>query len=170
MCMEDGFKSMPNRFEGNCFGCSTNNSVGLQMKFWWNERVVRSKLVVPDHLCGWNRLIHGGVASTILDEVMSWATIYSRKQMVMTKNMTIEFIKPIQIGDEIMAEGQVKEATGKHEVITEGFIYNREKELCAKSTGHFVTFSHKIGKRMGIIAVDTPDPFNPDSNLREQES
>jgi acyl-coenzyme A thioesterase PaaI-like protein len=99
-----------------------------------------------------------------LDEVMSWATIYSRKQMVMTKTMTIDFIKPIQIGDEITAEGQVKEVTSKHEVIAEGFIFNREKELCARSTGHFVTFSQKVGKRLGIIAHDTPDPFKPISN------
>ncbi len=168
MCMEDGFKRIPNRFEGNCFGCSADNSVGLQMKFWWNERLVRSKLVVPDHLCGWNRLIHGGVASTILDEVMSWATIYSRKQMVMTKTMTIDFIKPIQIGDEITAEGQVKEVKSKHEVVSEGFIFNRKKELCVRSIGNFVTFSQKVGIRMGIIAHDTPDPFKPSSDLSEQ--
>ncbi len=159
MDMEDGFRIIPNRFEGNCFGCSENNSMGLQMKFWWNDRIVRSKLIIPDHLCGWNKLIHGGVVSTILDEVMSWATIYSRKQMVMTKTMTIDFIKPIQIGDEITAEGQIKEVTNRHEVIAEGRIFDHENQLCAQSTGNFVTFSQKVGIKLGIIAHNTPDPF-----------
>ncbi|NQU66057.1 MAG: PaaI family thioesterase [SAR324 cluster bacterium] len=162
MDMEDGFKKMPNRFEGNCFGCSETNSMGLQMKFWWNEHLVRSKLIIPDHLCGWNKLIHGGVVSTILDEVMSWATIYSKKQMVMTKTMTIDFIRPIQIGDEILAEGEVLEITGKHAIITEGRIFDHENQLCARSKGHFVTFSQKVGKKLGIISPDTPDPFKID--------
>jgi uncharacterized protein (TIGR00369 family) len=157
--MEDGFKEIPNRFEGNCFGCSPNNPIGLQMRFWWDQQTMRSKLVVPEHLCGWNRLIHGGVISTILDEVMSWAAIYSSQQMVMTKTMTIDFINPIQIGDEITAEGQVKEIKSRHELITKGVILNTDNQVCAKSTGYFATFSQKVGKRLGIVHPETPDPF-----------
>lgn len=153
------FEALPNRFEGNCFGCSPDNPVGLQMKFAWNGQTIRSTLTVPKHLCGWNKLIHGGVASTILDEVMSWAAIHTTSKMVMTKTMTIDFIKPIQIGDQITAEGRVKKISGRHELITEGFIYNKQQEICVQSTGYFATFTQKIAKRLGIIHPDTPDPF-----------
>ncbi|MBU2645936.1 PaaI family thioesterase [bacterium] len=133
------------------------------MKFFWDGRIIRSKLVIPQHLSGWNKLIHGGVVSTILDEVMSWAIIYSSQQMVMTKTMTIDFIKPIQIGDEIIAEGQVKEFKTRHEVLVEGSIFDHENQLCARSVGHFVTFSQKVAKRLGIIAQDTPNPFRDET-------
>lgn len=153
------YRELPNRFEGNCFGCSPNNPAGLQMKFWWNGNEIRSRLIVPEHLSGWNRLIHGGVLSTVLDEVMSWAAIYTTKQMVMTRNMTIEFIKPIQIGDEITAQGRVCEIKGRHELEVEGTVSDRDQQLCARSIGNFATFTQKVAKRMGIIHPQTPDPF-----------
>lgn len=153
------FKELPNRFEGNCFGCSPHNASGLQMKFSWNGRIVRSELTVPNHLSGWNRLIHGGVATTILDEVMSWAAIYTTRKMVMTKTMSIDFIKPIQIGDRITAEGYVKQMKGRHELIAIAEILNAASEVCVSATADFAVFSQKVAKRLRIIHPDTPDPF-----------
>ena len=49
------------------------------MTFYTNQTAVYSKITVPDHLCGWNNLVHGGVLTTIMDEIMSWATIYFAK-------------------------------------------------------------------------------------------
>ena len=138
------------------------------MKFWWDEQTIRSVLTVPAHLCGWNKLIHGGVASTILDEVMSWAAIYETKKMVMTKTMTIDFIKPIQIGDVVTAEGRVAKLSGRHELIAEGCILNSEKQICVKSTGYFATFTQKVAKRLGIIHQNTPNPFDTLESSKER--
>ena len=59
---------LPNSKTHNCFGCSPINPSGLQMEFYANDSFVFSEVTVPQHLCGWNNLIHGGVLSTILDE------------------------------------------------------------------------------------------------------
>lgn len=130
------------------------------MKFQWDGRIVRSELVVPDHLCGWNRLIHGGVTSTILDEVMSWAAIHTSRKMVMTKTMTIDFLKPVHIGEHIRAEGRVTETTGRNALITQGEIFNDTGEICVRARGDFAVFTQKVAKRLGIIHPDTPDPFS----------
>jgi uncharacterized protein (TIGR00369 family) len=143
-------KRLPNRETHNCFGCSPTNPSGLQMKFYTQDSSVFSRLTVPDHLCGWDRLVHGGVISTILDEVMSWTGIYMLKQITMTKSMTIEFIKPVYINSELKAEGQVLEKTGKHEAQLEGRLYNQEGTLCARSRATFVIFSPAVAKRLGI--------------------
>lgn len=121
---------------------------------------MRSNLTVPDHLCGWNKLIHGGIASTILDEVMSWAAIYTTQKLVMTKTMTIAFVKTIQIGDRIQAEGRVKDITGRNELTTHGLILNEKGETCVEATGNFAIFTQKVAKRLGIIHADTPNPFD----------
>ena len=143
-------KRLPNRETHNCFGCSPINPSGLQMKFYTRDSTVFSRLTVPDHLCGWDRLVHGGVISTILDEVMSWTGIYILKQITMTKSMTVEFIKPVYINTELKAEGQVVEKTGKHEALLEGRLYNQEDTLCARSRATFVIFSPAVAKRLGI--------------------
>ena len=65
--MNEEYIQLPNRRDHNCFGCSPVNASGLQMTFYANETAVFSKVTVPEHLCGWNNLVHGGVLSTILD-------------------------------------------------------------------------------------------------------
>ncbi|MBW2440419.1 MAG: PaaI family thioesterase [Deltaproteobacteria bacterium] len=143
-------RRLPNRETHNCFGCSPINPSGLQMKFYTRDSAVFSRLTVPDHLCGWDRLVHGGVISTILDEVMSWTGIYLLKQITMTKSMTVDFIKPVYINSELKAEGLVLEKTGKHEALLEGRLYNQEDTLCARSRATFVIFSPAVAKRLGI--------------------
>ncbi len=153
MMMKDN-DFLPNRLDSKCFGCGPANSSGLQMKFRADEETVTSDLIVPVSLCGWNKLVHGGVISTILDEVMSWAAMFFVKSMVMTKSMKIDFIKPIQIDSSIHAEGKVLEIINKHEVRMEGKIFNNKGMLCAHSEAMFATFSPKIAKRLGITEND----------------
>jgi len=56
---------------------------------------VFSWLKVPDHLFGWDNLVHGGILSTILGEIMSWSALYLLKEMILTKSMTVAFVKPV---------------------------------------------------------------------------
>ena len=158
-------RNLPNRETHNCFGCSPINPSGLQMKFSTNGSVVFSRLTVPDHLCGCDRLVHGGVISTILYEVMSWTGIYMLKQITMTKSMTVEFIKPVYINSELKAEGRVLEKTGKHEALLEGRLYNDTGTLCARSKGYFVIFSPKVAKRLGIAQKEHLEWFEEIYNL-----
>jgi uncharacterized protein (TIGR00369 family) len=162
---DNGTKNLPNRETHNCFGCSPINPSGLQMKFFTTESTVFSRLTVPDHLCGWDRLVHGGVISTILDEIMSWTGIYMLKQITMTKSMTVDFIKPVYINSELKAEGKVLEKTGKHEALLEGSLYNENGTLCARSRGNFVIFSPAVAKRLGIAQKEHLEWFEEIYNI-----
>jgi acyl-coenzyme A thioesterase PaaI-like protein len=73
----NGYILLPTRENQNCFGCSLKNKAGLQMKFYTTEKLdsVISWLKVPDHLCGWSNLVHGGIISTMLDEAMGWVAL-----------------------------------------------------------------------------------------------
>jgi len=137
-------------WEKNCFGCSPNNPAGLQMEFYTDEKTVFSCLKVPDHLRGWNNLVHGGVIATILDETMGTAAIHLHKLIVLTKTMTIDFIQPIFIDDELKAEGRLTKFDNVGKVVIEGTLHNGKGELCAKSTGIFSYFSPPTIKKMGI--------------------
>ncbi|MDX2501388.1 MAG: PaaI family thioesterase [Deltaproteobacteria bacterium] len=158
-------KHLPNRETHNCFGCSPINASGLQMKFSTDESTVFSRLTVPDHLCGWDRLVHGGVISTILDEIMSWTGIYMLKQITMTKSMTVDFIKPVYINSELKIEGNVLEKTGRHEVLIEGRLFNDKGTLCARSRGNFVIFSPAVAKRLGIAQKEHLEWFEEIYNI-----
>ena len=141
---------LPNRGDHNCFGCSPVNTSGLRMTFCTNEAAVYSKVTVPEHLCGWNNLVHGGVLSTILDEIMSWATIYLLKRVPMTKSMTVDFLKPVYVGNPLKVEGTLLDKKGKHEVLMQGRIYNKDDVCCVSATGTFAVFSPAVAKRLSI--------------------
>ena len=142
--------NLPNSPDHYCFGCSPVNPTGLQMKFSANADRVFSKITIPDHLCGWSNIAHGGVLTTILDEIMSWAALHFLKRITMTKSMNIEFIKPVYIRSPLRAEGKVLAQTGKHDAVMEGILYNEKGTACAKSTANFAIFSPKVAKRFGI--------------------
>ena len=126
-------KELPNTDTHNCFACSPVNSSGLQMKFFTDDRRVYAKVSVPEHMGGWNRIAHGGILATILDETMGWAGIYLLEQLTLTKTMTIDFVKAVMVGEELRCEAWVQERTGKREAIIHVVIYNADKEICASS-------------------------------------
>ena len=150
MELEKDCKRLPNSETHNCFGCSPINPSGLQMKFYTNDVSVFSEVRVPKHLCGWNNLIHGGVLSTILDEIMSWAAIYLLKRITLTKSMTIDFLKPVYIDHALKAEGKVLELIGKDEAVMEGILSQGNRTICTRSTAKFAVFSPAVAKRLGI--------------------
>jgi uncharacterized protein (TIGR00369 family) len=106
-------------------------------------------------------LIHGGVISTILDETMSWTAIYLLKKIILTKSMTVDFIKPIYEGTKLKAEGMVSKRINKREALMEGFIYNDAGVLCAKSRGTYVLFEAKVAKKLKIMSAEALRGFEP---------
>ena len=155
------YEQLPNSTDHNCFGCSPVNPSGLKMKFFANQDTVISNITIPEHLCGWSNIAHGGVLTTVLDEIMSWTALHFLKRITMTKSMNIEFLKPVYIRNPLKAEGKILEQTNRHGAVMEGILYNHKGVVCARSTADFAVFSPKIAKRLGI-ADDTSLKFFAD--------
>ena len=137
--------------DAHCFGCSQKNPHGLKMRFYTDDTALYSWLSVPTHLCGWDGIVHGGVLSTMLDEIMGWSAIYSLRRIVMTKTMTVDFFKPVYIDDELRVEGRIIEQISGREAILEGKIYKGDDILCAQTRGTFAIFTAKAIERMKIM-------------------
>ncbi len=95
------------RWPGSCFGCSPNNPHGLKLRFRHAERGCVTKYSIPDSLCGFDGLAHGGILSTILDETAAWALFAHLGRFAVTRELTTRFIKPVATNMEIIVEGQV---------------------------------------------------------------
>ena len=123
------------------------------MKFYTTDSrdSVVSWLTVPDHLCGWSNLVHGGVISTMLDEAMGWAGLIILKKLVVSKSLTVDFFKPVLIGKEIRVEGMVNKINNEREAILQGYIYNDENEICARSSSLVSLFSLETIKKMNVM-------------------
>jgi uncharacterized protein (TIGR00369 family) len=135
----------------NCFGCGVNNPYGLKMTFFTDGSAVFSEVVLPAHLGGWNNLVHGGVLSTICDEIMGWTAMYRLGKMALTKTMTIDFRKAMFMKDTLHAEGRLVEVTEAGEAVVEGTVRNGKNDLCVSARGIFALLDAKTGIRMGIL-------------------
>ena len=154
MITKSALKPLPKVRNHKCFGCSQENPHGLQMEFFTDEKSIYSWVTIPDHLCGWSNIAHGGVVSTILDEVMGRSMIYLLKSLGLTKAMTVEFLKPVLINRELRAEGSVIEVKNSREALIQGVLHDDEGKVCARSTGTFALADADRIRKMGIASVD----------------
>jgi uncharacterized protein (TIGR00369 family) len=161
-------KELPRSGNHNCFGCSPANASGLRMRFFSDEQAVYSRVTVPEHLCGWSNIVHGGVLTTILDEIMSWSAIYLLKRIALTRSINVEFIKPARVGLELRAEGRVMQTNGKYDAVTEGILIDASGEVCARASAMFKVFSPAIARRLAIADEASirwfEGIFNPDGH------
>lgn len=152
-------KKLPNLDTHTCFGCSPNNSSGLRMEFHTDDEALYSLLSIPSHLCGWGDLAHGGVVSTIMDEIMSWSSMYLLRRYILTKSITVDFLKPVWTGKRIIAVGRVRDRVNDREAVMEGLLYDEAGSVCARSQGTFALFTSEGIKKFGLFDVGLLDSF-----------
>jgi uncharacterized protein (TIGR00369 family) len=93
----------------HCFGCGTLNAAGLQLVLHVDGATCWTELELPRRFEGWEGIAHGGIVSTILDEVMAWSLV-EHDSWGLTARLNVAFRRPVPIGRRIRAEGWVVEA------------------------------------------------------------
>lgn len=93
----------------NCFACGELNEIGLHLKLNLEPGRCWTELEMPRRFEGWEGIVHGGILCTILDEVMAWALV-SEDSWGVTARMSLEFRKPVTVGQAIRAEGWISES------------------------------------------------------------
>lgn len=154
MSADKTYTRLPVDENHNCFACGPANPHGLHMTFLSNGERIVSHLSVPDHLRGWNNMVHGGIISTILDEVMSWAAIHLIKSIIVTRTMSVDFLKPVFVGQQLTAEARITEIRSRKEALLQADLYNHEKVLCASARGSFALLKPKVAEKLGIVAAE----------------
>jgi acyl-coenzyme A thioesterase PaaI-like protein len=93
----------------NCFACGELNEIGLHLKLNLEPGRCWTELTMPRRVEGWEGVIHGGIVCTILDEVMAWALV-SEDSWGVTARLSVEFRKPVTVGQVIRAEGWITDS------------------------------------------------------------
>jgi acyl-coenzyme A thioesterase PaaI-like protein len=158
-------KPVPNSAEHGCFGCGARNPQGLKMTFSTDGNRMYSFIQVPPTMTGWDTTVHGGVLSTILDEIMGWAVICLLKKIGVTKSMTTEFIKAVKAGESLTVVGAVQEIRSERSALMSAAIYNPQDTLCVKASALFTTMHPKAAVRLGLVGNDYVKMLEPALNF-----
>lgn len=138
--MNQQLKRIPS-LDPHCFGCGHDNEQGLKMEFHTDDIRLYSEVDVPSHLRGWSNLVHGGVLSSILDEMMAWSAIYLLRRFILTKDLKVQFLRPVYVEKSLRVEGEILKKIDDRNAVMCARIYNEDNKLCAKAEGNFVLFT-----------------------------
>ena len=118
-----------------CFVCGTDNPHGLKLSFRYDEKndETISKAIFPRHFQGWKDVLHGGIISTVLDEILIKAARHKGLDCV-TVELNVKFKKPALINTEYMIKGKIKEIKRKI-VFAEGLIMSIDNTVVAAANG-----------------------------------
>jgi len=156
---KEAARLLPNKDKSMCFACSAGNAHGLQLQFHAQGQSVFFRGKLPAQFSGWSNLVHGGVISTIFDEIMARAAMYYLQSLCMTISMTVDFLKPVFIDTDVLVEGRVAAKQDGGKVITEGFLYNGAGDLCVKAQGIFILSTPEILMKRGVIDQNVVEWF-----------
>ncbi len=86
-----------------CFACGADNPIGLKLKFRQEGDAVVCDFMPEKKHQGFLGIMHGGITSVILDEVMAQYVMIVMKKLAVTIRLETKFRKPVEIGSRIRA-------------------------------------------------------------------
>ncbi|MFH1686586.1 MAG: PaaI family thioesterase [bacterium] len=119
-----------------CFVCGLENDSGLQARFFFDGRRALTSITADERFVGYHGIYHGGIISTLLDEVMIKA-ILAQDLFAVTAELTVRFLAPVRTGDEVDFSGWIVRRRGRL-YVTEGEARLRTGSLVATAQAKYI--------------------------------
>lgn len=95
-----------------CFACGRRNPIGLKLQFRERGDVYQSSFVPGREHQGYDGMVHGGIISTLLDEITA-GYIYAKGIKAVTARLEVRFRQPTPIGVVLTIEGKIVAQRGR---------------------------------------------------------
>jgi acyl-coenzyme A thioesterase PaaI-like protein len=117
-----------------CFGCGADNDASLGLQIAVDAGRVRSTITLDEHYVGAPGLVHGGILTTLLDEVMGAVPLPAEAAALptagagagacdgdqrtstaprVTASLDVRFRAPVELGRELLVEAELGESTAR---------------------------------------------------------
>lgn len=121
-----------------CFVCGESNPAGLRLRFHSDGRLVRAEFQArPEHV-GFSNVVHGGIISTVLDEIMVWACAVQTRQFGYCAELTVRFQQPLRPGQTAVATAELTANRRNRIFEAQGFIHDAAGVQLASATGKYL--------------------------------
>ena len=152
----------------SCFVCGEQNPRGLHLR-----SRVEGDLVIIDYTpqetdLGYRQIMHGGIAMTLLDEVMTWAAILRARRACVAAELNVRLRRPIRVGQPIRVEGRVTDAGGRLST-TAGQVLDRDGTVLVSGTGKYMPMPASDEFLSLKDFVVHPDALHPDQVIGSPE-
>lgn len=102
---------------------------------------ITAEFIVREDQCNHANVLHGGIITTILDEIMGMTLITLKiEHLYVTINLHVDFLFGAKAGEKVTAVSEVYRV-GKKIANVEAKLFNAEGKLLAKSTSNLAATS-----------------------------
>jgi acyl-coenzyme A thioesterase PaaI-like protein len=139
----------------HCFGCSPDNHDGLQMQFYEEGDYVISEWNPEHKFQGYRNVLHGGIQTTLMDELAAWVCYVKIGQSGMTYKIEAKFKKAVYSNQgSISIKGRLIEVR-KNIASVETKLYSSSGELCSEAiVDYFIVSPEKAAKDLFFPGKD----------------
>lgn len=146
-----------NHAEYNCFGCCPDNPIGLHMEFYEDGEYIVSTWHPEKNYQGWVNTMHGGILSTLIDEVCGWVVTRKLQTSGYTVQLNVKFKKAVPTTEPVLTikakvAKQVRNLAYIHAEIT-----NSAGELCNEGEAIYFLMNQEKAKEMGFLRCDVEE-------------
>ena len=129
--------------KNKCFGCGGDNPGGMKLTFEQDNvnRKIVGRFVLGERYQGGAGFGHGGIIAVLLDEAMGKVCRF-REVKAVTAELAIEYLKPVNVQQEIIVEGRETEQKGRN-IFMMGEIRDTAGVVLARGKARFVIIAPK---------------------------
>jgi len=115
-----------------CFGCCPDNQLGLQMSFYEEGNYIYSEWDPKAHFQGYIKVLHGGIQSTLIDEIASWACYVKLETAGVTSRINIKYKLPVYIDQGKILLKAIIDSVHRNIAKIKVELLNSNRQLCAE--------------------------------------
>lgn len=132
--------------ESPCFGCAPHHPIGFHLRFQRVGEVVVTRWTPESKYQGPPGILHGGLVTTLADELAAWTVVGLRERMGFTASLEGRLKRPVRIGREVVGVGRI--AADKRRLVDVEIELQQEGELAFAGTFVFAVLDPRSAERL----------------------
>lgn len=129
----------------SCFFCGSGNARGLGIAYSWDPQrgCVVGEVRPGDELCGYPGILHGGLQSALLDDVIYWAVTHRFAATSVTLSLSTRFRAPARLGQRFSLWARSEPQPGR-KVTGRGGLEAEDGSLVAEAEGLYLLHPREV--------------------------
>ena len=129
-----------------CFGCAPDHPIGFRLAFEEDGDDVVTRFLPEERYQGPPGILHGGLTTTLADEIGAWAIITKLGKFGFTAELKAKLHKPVRIGVEVEGRGRI--TNDRKRIVDVEVELTQNGEKCVTTELRFVILDEKGAERM----------------------
>jgi uncharacterized protein (TIGR00369 family) len=136
--------------------CGIDNPTGLRLTLRSDGRTVEVPVQFRGEQCGFTGVVHGGLLTTVLDEVMAWVIGVNTRSFAFAAELNVRFLRSVAPGVPMKVRAELTADRRGRLFLTRGEVLGQDGVIHAEATGKFLPIP--AGRQRAMLADFAVDP------------